>query len=182
MTALPLTINRSIEKQLSFLIGWALLFAFVIWAVTGSTENKLGHLGIFFAWLLIIFLGLSGTVLMLQLLFGSRTPLILTESGFTYPTFSPDEIPWRFVRGIFPVSIRGSSFLAVYLEPNFARNVRRNRFLRFANWRGRSFTLNAMSLDISHDQLTASMSDCWRAAQDTAGKVGTTPPPPQTPK
>ncbi|MBL9050223.1 MAG: hypothetical protein JNK19_08950 [Tabrizicola sp.] len=174
----PMRIAFSTRKLALLLGGSALLVMFGIWLVTVDfTETRRGYYAPVAGWVTIGFFGLGCAAMLWKLLFGARTALVLTKVGFTYPAYSPDEIPWSLVTDVRSVSLSGNRYVKVDLANETVAKTRRHPANRLANWAeakaaGPGVTLNASVLSLSNEQLYATLHDHWLAAK--AAPIGPT--------
>jgi len=173
----PLTINFSNRKRAFGLTIFAIAFFYCVWQVINDTSAS--QFDQFMAWSGVIVLGPVCMGLLQMILLGSKIGLRLTKTGLTSSTYSPDEIPWRFIVDVRLIKARGSRYVFAELSPEAGGKIRRNRLYRILNWPEfgpPGIYLNSGPFQLSTDKLYTTLRDHWIAAGgDPIGPAGSKP-------
>ncbi|MEM8749568.1 MAG: STM3941 family protein [Pseudomonadota bacterium] len=122
-----ISINRSKTKLSGLTIGGVLFVWAGVWLANGgAVESKLGEVSIYVGWFGGAFLGLCLVVSIQRLLFGCRTPVVLSPSGFVDKRTLRNEIAWKSVSRMTVWTFKGNSIICLYLTSDARRNLQLN--------------------------------------------------------
>lgn len=152
------SILRSVPKSLRLLILSSAFAAIGIWLVHRGAVGTKGTSTIFSGWLSVLFFGMCLALVLFRLIFGSNTPVILSQTGFVDKRSFKGEIPWSAIARVSVFSYRKTSLIRLQLAPDGILLLKLTWSAKITRWMNKPFGLDGLyvpssDLDISFAEL-----------------------------
>lgn len=152
-------IMRSLPKSIGLLIVGSVFVVGGIWLVYDGYVDTKSTSTVVLGWLSVLFFGMSSALILYRLIFGSNTPVILSQTGFVDKRLFRGEIPWSEIARVSVFSYRKASQIRMELTYEGINSLDLTWSTKIIGWINKPFSSDM--LYITSSELDISFPEFW---------------------